>query len=187
MLGLAAALLLLLAALPPLAAWTGLTVLLLTLPGYGALLAFLHLFLFPLRVRRLMPGGALSLTRHRAVADWALLLALLHGFLYPLIEPASLRYLSLAAPIYMLAGLLAFLLLAILAMTSRHDARQGLARTKFGFRGQHVILSALLLLATLVHVAGAGLLADAMWKQGICALIAAAAIAGLLRPAPRES
>ncbi len=180
-------LLLLLAVLPPLAAWTGLTVLLLTLPGYGALLAFLHLFLFPLRVRRLMPGGALSLARHRAVADCALLLALLHGFLYPLIEPASLRYLSPAAPVYMLAGLLALVLLAILAMTSRHDARQGLARTKFGFRAQHVILSSLLLPATLVHVAGAGLVADTVWKQVVCAAIGAAAIAGLLRPAPKDS
>ncbi len=172
--------------MPPLTAWTGLTVLLLTLPGYGALLAFLHLFLFPLRVRRLMPGGALSLARHRAIADWALLLALLHGFLYPLIEPASLRYLSLAAPVYMLAGLAALLLLAILAMTSRHDARQGLARTKFGFRAQHVILSALLLLATLTHVLGAGLVADSIWKQVLCGLAVSAAIAGLLRPAPRD-
>lgn len=176
------ALLLALALLPPAATWPGMTVLLLTLPGYGALLAFLHLFLFPLRVRRLMPGGAVSLARHRAVADWALLLALLHGFGYPAMEPAALRYLSAAAPVYMLAGLAALLLLAILALTSRHDARQGLARTRLGFRGQHLVLSALLLAATLIHVAGAGLVADAAWKQALFALVAALAIAGLLRP-----
>lgn len=161
--------------------------LLLTLPGYGALLAFLHLFLFPLRVRRLMPGGAVSLARHRAVADWALLLVLLHGFGYPMMEPATLRYLSFGAPVYMLAGLTALLLLAILAMTSRHDARQGLARTRIGFRGQHVVLSVLLLAATALHVVGAGLLADAIWKQAAFALVAALSIAGLLRPAPKES
>jgi DMSO/TMAO reductase YedYZ heme-binding membrane subunit len=158
----------------------------LTLPGYGALLAFLHLFLFPLRIRRLMPGGALPLARHRAVADCALLLALLHGFLYPLAEPASLRYLSAAAPVYMLAGLIALLLLAILAMTSRHDARQGLARTRLGFRGPHVVLYALLLVASLVHVLGAGWVANDPWKQAACALPAALAIAGLLRPIPKE-
>ncbi len=178
---------LLLAALPPPAAWPGVAVLLLTLPGYGALLAFLHLFLFPLRVRRLMPGGALSLTRHRAIADWALILTLLHGFGYLMVEPATLRYLSPAAPVYMLAGLAALLLLAILAATSRHDARQGMARGRFGFRAQHVILSALLLIATGVHVLGAGLLADAGWKRLACALVMALSIAGLIRPAPKES
>ena len=175
-----------LAALPPLAAWPGLTVLILTLAGYGAWLAFLYLFLFPLRVRRLMPGGALSLTRHRQVADIALILSLAHGFGYVMAEPATLRYLSPAAPVYMLAGLAALALLAILAMTSRHDARQTLARTRLGFRTQHVILSALLLAATLLHVVGAGLLADAVWKQATCGLVTALAIFGLLRPSPAD-
>lgn len=176
-----------LAALPPLTAWTGLEVLILTLAGYGALLGFIHLFLFPLRMRRLMPGGSLNLARHRLIADWALILTLLHSFGYLIVEPASLRYLSPAAPIYMLAGLAALLFLALLATTSRHDARQGLARSWFGFRAQHVILSALLLAATLVHVLGAELLADALWKRAALALVAALAIAGLLRPVPRSS
>ena len=161
-------------------------VLVLTLAGYGALLGFLHLFLFPLRVRRLMPGGALTLTRHRLIADWALILTLLHSFGYLMIEPATLRYLSLAAPVYMLAGLAALLFLALLATTSRHDARQGMARSWFGFRVQHVILSVLLLAAVLVHVLGAGLLADSVWKQAAIAVLAALAIAGLLRPAPKS-
>lgn len=178
---------LLLAALPPLTAWTGLEVLILTLAGYGALLGFIHLFLFPLRMRRLMPGGSLNLARHRLIADWALILTLLHSFGYLIVEPATMRYLSPAAPVYMLAGLAALLFLALLATTSRHDARQGLARSWLGFRSQHVILSALLLAATLVHVLGAGLLADTLWKRGALALVAALAIAGLLRPAPRSS
>jgi DMSO/TMAO reductase YedYZ heme-binding membrane subunit len=186
LLAIAAALLLLLAALPPLTAWTGLKVLVLTLAGYGALLGFLYLFLFPLRVRRLMPGGSLNLARHRLIADWALILTLLHGFGYLVVEPATLRYLSPAAPVYMLAGLAALLFLAILATTSRHDARQGMARSWFGFRSQHVVLSALLLAATLVHVLGAGLVADALWKRAALALVTALAIAGLLRPAPRS-
>jgi len=169
-----------------LTAWTGLTVLILTLAGYGAVLGFLYLFLFPLRVRRLMPGGALSLTRHRLIADWALILTLLHGFGYLMVEPATMRYLSPSAPVYMLAGLAALLVLALLSGTSRHDARQGMARSWFGFRTQHVILSALLLVATLVHVLGAGLLADAVWKQALLALVSALAIAGLLRPTPKE-
>jgi len=182
----AAALLLLLAALPPLTAWTGLVVLALTLAGYGALLGFLYLFLFPLRVRHLMPGGALNLARHRLIADWALILTLLHSFGYLMVEPATLRYLSLAAPVYMLAGLTALLVLALLATTSRHDARQGMARTWFGFRTQHVILSAVLLTAILLHVLGAGLVADALWKRAALALVTALAVAGLLRPAPRS-
>jgi len=162
-------------------------VILLTLSGYGALLGFLHLFLFPLRVRRLMPGGAVSLSRHRAIADWALILTLVHAFGYLMFEPATLRYLSLGAPVYMLAGLIALALLAILALTSRHDSRQSLARSRFGFRAQHVVLSALLLLATLLHVVGAGLLADARWKQAAGAVIVALAIGGLARPGPKES
>jgi len=181
----AAALLLALAALPPLTAWTGAAVLALTLAGYGALLGFLSLFLFPLRVRRLMPGGALPLARHRLIADWALILTLLHVFGYLTVEPATLRYLSPAAPVYMLAGLAALLVLALLATTSRRDARQGMARSWFGFRTQHVILSALLLAAALVHVLGAGLLADALWKRAVLALATALAIVGLLRPGPR--
>jgi hypothetical protein len=185
LLAVAGALLLLLAALPPLTAWTGLTVLILTLAGYGALLGFIYLFLFPLRVRRLMPGGALSLARHRLIGDWALILTLLHGFGYLMAEPATLRYLSPAAPVYMLAGLAGMLFLAILATTSRHDTRQGMARSWFGFRSYHVVLSVLLLVSVLVHVLGAGLLADARWKQAALALVAALAIAGLLRPAPK--
>lgn len=161
--------------------------LVLTLAGYGALLLYLYLFLFPLRVRRLMPGGALNLARHRLIGDWALILTLFHGFGYLLAEPATLRYLSPAAPVYMLAGLAALLILALLAATSRHDARQGLARSWFGFRAYHVVLSALLMVATLVHLLGAGLLADAVWKQIALALIVALSIAGLLRPGPKVS
>ncbi len=160
--------------------------LVLTLAGYGALLGFLYLFLFPLRVRLLMPGGALSLARHRRIGDWALILTLLHGFGYLMAEPATMRYLSPAAPIYMLAGLAGIIFLAILATTSRHDARQGMARSRFGFRSYHVVLSVLLLVSVLAHVLGAGLLADAKWKQAALALVVALAIAGLLRPKPKE-
>jgi len=161
-------------------------VLILTLSGYGALLAFLVLFLFPPRLRRVMPGGAVPLTRHRFLADAALGLALLHGLGWLAAEPASWRYLLPSAPLYMLAGLLAQLALLILALTSRQDARQKLSRTRFGFRGPHAILSALLLICALLHVFGAGLLLDGGWKALACALIASLAIAALLRPAARD-
>jgi hypothetical protein len=61
-----------------------------------------------------------------------------------------------------------------------------MARSWFGFRTQHVILSALLLAAALVHVLGAGLVTDALWKRAVLALGTALAIVGLLRPAPRS-
>lgn len=155
----------------------------LTLAGYGALLGFLLLFLLPLRTRRPMPGGSLTLARHRLIADWALILTLLHTFGYLMAEPATLGYLSFAAPVYMLAGLAAMPLLALLATTSR----QGPARSRAGFRVRHVILSALLVVATLIHVLGAGLLIDSGWKQAALAIAAALAVVGLLRPAAKES
>jgi len=172
--------------LPPLTAWAGALIIILTLAGYGALLGFLHLFLFPLRLRRMMPGGAVSLTRHRVIADVALGLTLVHSIGYLAAEPAVWRYLLPSAPLYMLAGLVGLLLLAVLALTSRHKPRQRLTRSTIGFRGQHVVLSALLLIAVLIHVVGAGLLVDSRWKALLCALTAALAIAGLARPAPKE-
>jgi DMSO/TMAO reductase YedYZ heme-binding membrane subunit len=176
-----ALLLLTLALLPPTTAWPGLTVGLLTGTGYAATLAAVFLFIFPLRLRRRMPGGAVSLTLHRQLGWAVLALATLHGLGYLLLEPSSLDYLTPAAPFYMLAGLLALLLLLALCLSSGHQPRLRLSRSRVGFRGPHLIASALVLLLTSLHVCGAGLWLDAPWKIILWALLLALAVIGLLR------
>ena len=70
-------------------------------------------------------------------------------------EPVSLRYLAPSAPAYMLMGLGAVLAMALLALTSSQTLRRKLAKSRFGFRGQHIVLSALVLILAPLHVLGA--------------------------------
>ncbi len=181
LLGTGLLLLLLFALLPPITAWAGGPVTLLTLCGYAALLPLLHLFLFPIRYRRTMPGGAVPLPAHRLLALVGLALAALHSVGYLLLEPSSLRYLTPAAPFYMLAGLLALLLLLALVLSSSKRMRHRMSEGALGYRGPHLIGSALLLLLLSLHVCGAGLLFDSAWKMIAWSAILALAIAGLLR------
>jgi len=176
-------LLVLIAFLPPTTPWAGTLIFCLTLIGYGAVLATLYLFVSPLRLRRFMPGGALPLTEHRRIGTAALFLALLHSIGYLVTEPATLRELSPSAPLFMLAGLTALIILLLLSVTSRHDPRLRLARSRWGFRGLHLILSMMLLLLMSVHIGAAGLALDTVWKNALWALLAALVMAGLLRRA----
>jgi Class III cytochrome C family/Ferric reductase like transmembrane component len=100
-------------------------------------------------------AALLRLPHHKAIADAVLGLAVLHSMAYFIAEPASLRYLLPTAPAYMLAGVAAVLAMAILAATSSQTLRRKLARSRFGFRGQHIFLSALLLMLAPLHVLGA--------------------------------
>lgn len=176
-------LLLLAALLPPTTPWAGTLIFCLTLSGYGAVLATLYLFVSPLRLRQFMPGGALPLTEHRRIGTAALILTLLHSVGYLVAEPTTWSELSPAAPLFMLAGLAALIILLLLSVTSRHDPRLRLSRSRWGFRGLHLILSMMLLLLMTMHIGAAGLALDAPWKNALWALLAALAMAGLLRRA----
>lgn len=123
------------------------------LAGLAALLACLLLVLWPVRPRSPPAPRTLALRRHRDLGLAALGLGLGHALVLWWSEPQLWLHLLPSAPVYMLAGTLALLLLAYLALGGVWPLRRRLAPATFQIR--HLVAALLFVVLAVGHALGA--------------------------------
>ncbi len=126
------------AALPLVAGFTTLGWELSELLGLAATLACLVLCACPVRPRQGTPPVLLSLSRHEALGWIALGWAALHILVALVADHTVIEYLKPTAPLYQLAGIAAFTLMLVLAVSSAAASRRRLWRSHRGFQATHI-------------------------------------------------
>ncbi|MGC2033567.1 MAG: ferric reductase-like transmembrane domain-containing protein, partial [Steroidobacteraceae bacterium] len=126
------------AALPLVAGFTTLGWELSELLGLAATLACLVLCACPVRPRQGTPPVLLSLSRHEALGWVALGWAALHILAALVADHTAVEYLKPTAPLYQLAGIAAFTLMLVLAVSSAAASRRRLWRSHRGFQATHI-------------------------------------------------
>jgi hypothetical protein len=154
--------------------------------GYASLVVAATLYLYPLRGAGLPHKRLFTLTQHRRIGWIALTLGLLHTAILLVAQPLVGHYLLPSAPLYMLLGLVALIVLAVLVATGltartalRKPAAQNSTPTSVSTHG---ILSAALLALLGIHIVPSGQLLDHPAKIiTACALLAIPLIWGGFR------
>jgi predicted CXXCH cytochrome family protein len=155
-----------LVALPFLALRTAISWEICSAAGIVSAVLILALFVLPLRARAQVKT-TIGLARHRDLSLVALAAALIHtgGLLW--VQPLTLEYLKPTAPLYMLVGLAALLILGCLVATGFELVRRQLWRSQRGFQAVHVGSAILLVAVVAGHVLPSGRYLDAPWKLAI--------------------
>lgn len=112
------------------------------------------------------PARQPSLRLHSNLAIVAALITGAHLLGFLIWDPAVVEYLKLKAPWYMHAGMVSFLCMLALAITSFPTARRHIYRHFPRFRGWHLGLSVGALVLALWHVVGAGFYLST-WYHGL--------------------
>jgi len=141
--------------------------------GYFALAACWLLFIYAGRPARFPPfSGRFFANLHRDLGYVCLLLSALHIAVLLVHEPLLIEHMKPTAPFYMLAGLIAAILMLVLVLLSITRLRRAIYQHHYTFRRQHGILSTLLLAMLLIHIIGSGYYLNAVWKTllitGLC-------------------
>ncbi len=131
-------------------------------------------------------SGRFFANLHRDIGYLALGLVLLHVGVLLYAEPLLLEHLKPAAPLYMLAGLVAALLCLLLVVPSITSLRRRLWRDYHAFRRLHGWLALLMLVMALWHVGASGFYLNHRFKFALllyaCVLLVFAYRAGRSRP-----
>lgn len=156
--------------------------------GYLALALWVLLFLYRGRPRAFPPwSGRFFANLHRDLGYLALFLLLLHVGLLLVAEPLLLEHLRPTAPLHMLSGLLALLLMLCLVLSSLPGLRRRLWPDYHRFRHLHALVAVACLALAVFHVVESGFYLNAPWKLALAgsALVAvlAAYVLGHNRPA----
>jgi hypothetical protein len=156
--------------------------------GYLAAVFAMMLYLYPLRGAGL-DGQALphrrllTVSQHRRFGWMALCLAAVHTLIALSTQPLTLHYLLPSAPLYMLCGLGALMVLAVLiptGLSTRTLLRQSPGRAGVGIA--HALLAALFLGLLGAHLVGSGQLIDTGPKAlSLCILLALPVFWSVLR------
>ncbi len=120
--------------------------------GLAAAIACILLCGAALRPRDSQPPTLVSLRLHTAIGYAALILAALHIGGLLLSDHNVIEYLKPTAPLYQFAGIVATVLLVVLAVLSHGPARRRLWKSHRGFQASHVILACALAVLVAVHV-----------------------------------
>jgi hypothetical protein len=132
--------------------------------GYLSLVVAATLYLYPLRGAGLPHKRLFTLTQHRHIGWVALSLGLAHTVLLLIAQPLVGHYLLPSAPLYMLLGLVALIVLAVLVatgLTARTALRKPAARDSTPTSvSTHGILAAALLALLGIHIVASGQLLD---------------------------
>ena len=169
------------AALPLVAGFTTLGWELSEILGLAATLACLVLCACPVRPRQGTPPVLLSLGRHEALGWIALGWAALHILAALVADHTAVEYLKPTAPLYQLAGIAAFTLMLVLAVSSAAAARRRLWRSHRGFQATHIACGCLALALLAAHVITAGRYTPGVGRRLLIVAVAAGGIAMLLR------
>jgi len=130
----------------------------------AALLIFLHIETGAAR-KRPAPVAAFHARLHSNVALLALVLVVVHGVALLADDAVTIEYWKLSAPPYMLAGIVALLLMAAIVASGYPKPRRWLFATPTAFRRTHGIASIALTGLVAWHVAGSALYLDTQFKQ----------------------
>src|ERR1700691_2320159 len=169
------------AALPLVAGFTTLGWELSELLGLTATLACLVLCACPVRPRQGTPPVLLSLSRHEALGWIALGWAALHILAALVADHTAVEYLKPTAPLYQLAGIAAFTLMLVLAVSSAAASRRRLWRSHRGFQATHIAGGCLALALLAAHVITGGRYTPGVGRRLLFVVVAAGGIAMLLR------
>ena len=136
--------------------------------GYLAATMVLLLFLYPIIMYRI-PGlsGRFFSDFHRHAGFVIFILAFLHVLIMLIEEPLLIEHIKPTAPAYMLSGLLAWILLALLVIFSLKKTRQKLFKDTGIFRNFHIFGGCLIILLICYHITTSGYYANTLWKQGL--------------------
>jgi hypothetical protein len=154
--------------------------------GYASLVVAATLYIYPLRGAGLPHKRLFTLTQHRRIGWIALGLGLLHTILLLVAQPLVGHYLLPSAPLYMLLGLVALIVLAILVatgLTARTALRKPRLQSTPTSVTTHGVLAAALLALLGIHIVASGQLLDRRAKViTVCLLLATPLVwAGLRR------
>ena len=141
--------------------------------GYAGLVFTATLYLYPLRGEGLPHRRLFTLSQHRRIGWIALALSLVHAALLLIVQPQVGHYLLPSAPVYMLLGTVALVMLATLVATGL-SARKAMRRTPPRAPQAttppahptpwsiptHAVLAGLLLACLGGHIVGSGQVAD---------------------------
>jgi Class III cytochrome C family len=145
--------------------------------GYASLVVAATLYLYPLRGAGLPHKRLFTLSQHRRIGWIVLGLGLLHTALLLIAQPLVGHYLLPSAPLYMLLGLVALIVVAILVatgLTARTALRNPAARHSTPTSvTTHGVLAAALLALLGIHIVASGQLLDRPAKVvTVCLLLA---------------
>ena len=112
------------------------------------------------------PASNPRLRLHRNLGLLAALLCSVHSFGYLLLDSILLEYLLPSAPGYMLAGIVAFVCLLAVTVSSLPGPRKKFYGGFFRFRAWHRILFILILLGSGWHIMGTDFSLTSPWQLG---------------------
>jgi predicted CXXCH cytochrome family protein len=149
--------------------------------GLAGAIACLVLCGCAVRPRDSTPPVLLSVGRHEVLGLIALGAAALHILLAVVTDHMVVDYLKLTSPLYQLAGMAAFVVLLVLAVTSAASLRRRLWRSHRDFQATHIIFGCLLTALLGAHVVTTGRYAGGYGRRIVFIAVAAGGIAMLLR------
>lgn len=129
-------------------------------------------FLLALSWEAESPAPQPRLTVHRNLALAATGLALLHAAGYLVTDPITIEYLKPKAPAYMLLGIVGFVIMLFVTITSLPGPRRRIYARFSNFRRWHLGLSIAALITAAWHVVGTDYLIAGPWKLTAVLLLA---------------
>ena len=133
--------------------------------GYFAAGLFLVLFVYNGQRRSFPPfSGRFFIRLHHHLGYAVLLLVLLHVGVLLVREPVLIEHLKISAPAYMLAGLVAAILVMLLTLISVQALRRKLWKNYTLFRFIHAFTGMGILAFTAWHIIGSAWYANRPWK-----------------------
>jgi hypothetical protein len=186
--------------------------------GYLCVILFVCLYVFPVRGDGLPHGRLMALSQHRSIGWWVLATAIAHAVVLLVVEPQSARYLLPSAPLFMWCGVVALLSIAALVYTGlsaraqmrlpapgqmrqpekalqaqppqRPEQRRQAQPPRLHQATLHIVLAAILMLATCAHAIGSSQLLSGAVKTAVLLLLLCLPLgwyAVRRRPAPRNN
>jgi DMSO/TMAO reductase YedYZ heme-binding membrane subunit len=149
--------------------------------GLVGALACLALCGSPVRPRESAPPALLSLSRHEMLGWIAFGAAALHILLAVMADRAVVEYLKPTSPLYQLAGIVGFVVLLVLVVTSLATVRRRLWHSHRNFQATHIVFGCLLLALLGVHVVTTGRYIGGGGRRILFIAVAAGGLAMLLR------
>ena len=136
--------------------------------GYLALAIALFLFVYRGRAHTFPPfSGRFFANLHRDLGYIALLLLAGHVGVLLVKEPLLLEHLKPTAPLHMMSGLLALVLMLLLVCTSIPTVRRRLWPNYYLFRHLHGLVAVAIILLVFFHVVPSGFYLNSPWKIGL--------------------
>jgi DMSO/TMAO reductase YedYZ heme-binding membrane subunit len=149
--------------------------------GFAGLLACLALCACPVRPRESTPPALLSLGRHEILGWMALGAAGLHVAWALVADHMVFAYLKPTSPLYQLAGIVAFVMLVILVVSSLPGSRRRLWRRHRNFQATHIVFGCIMTVLLAAHVVTAGRYIGGYGRRLLYFALAAGGLAMLLR------